>query len=100
MPNNLDTHSPTVRKSLAYDVDLKPTLNGIDVLAPGRLTVVDIEGNTWEHTFVATSATATQIYPFRLHLQIRKIVGDGSGNVGTTTGTQLTISPAQIIGLH
>jgi hypothetical protein len=105
MAINRDTHSPSVRKSLAYDEHLDPTLNGIDVLAPGRLTVIDIEGNTWEHTFAgldpsATAEEAFSNFPYRLKLQIREIVGDGSGNVGTSTGTTLTISPAQIIGLH
>jgi hypothetical protein len=102
---NRDTHSPTVQPNIDYDTVLSPTLRGIDVLAPGRLTVVDIEGNTWEHTFLALNPSAAgdepySLYPYRLELQIRMIVGDGSGNIGTTTGTDLDISAGEIIGLH
>lgn len=105
MALNTDTHSPTVQPSIDYDAVLDPTLRGIDVLVPGRLTVVDIEGNTWEHTFAgldpsASAAEAFSHFPYRLELQIRTIVGDGSGSVGVKTGTTLDISAGEIIGLH
>lgn len=103
---NRDTHAPTVRAGIDYDVDFVPSLSGIDVMAPGRLAVIDIEGNTWEHNFIALnpSAMAAEAYttfPHRVNLQIKRIVGDGAGNVGTGAGqTNLVISTNQIYGLH
>lgn len=105
MPLGRDIHSPTVRSGIAYDAELTPTLRAIDVLAPGRLTVIDIEGRQWEHTFAALNPSSGvdspySMFPYRLELQIKKIVGDGNGSVGTSTGTTLDISAGEIIGLH
>ena len=65
----------------AYDADFNPTLRFIDVLAAGTLRVVDINDNAVTYNF----ATSSVEYPKRIALQVKRIVGDGVGGIGTGT---------------
>ena len=108
MPLNRDTHSPSVSNNegvtVAYDLVLTPTLRGIDVLVAGRLAVLDIEGRLWEHNFLAlnpqtNASQAYTVFPYRLELQISKIVGNGAGLVGSGAG-ETDIALASLRLLH
>jgi hypothetical protein len=88
-------------KTVAYDADLSPTLSGLDVLAPGGLMIEDIYGTQKLYTFAAQPAVAggesaaanVTSFPYRLEVQIRKIVGNGSGAAGNgTTGTNIALA--------
>jgi hypothetical protein len=100
---NLDTWSPTAHGDLAYDADLSPSLRAIDIKAPGSLFVIDIDDNEVDYTFVAPDYTGTAAqnvttFPYRLELQIKRIVGDGSGSAGDgNTGTDIAL--ANLVGL-
>lgn len=84
---NTDQFSPVVGPELAYDADLSPTLRGVDINAAGVLVVEDI----WDKQAIYT--TVAENLPYRVELQIKKIVGDGSGGVGNgTTGTSLALT--------
>ncbi len=95
IPNNL-----TVQPDVAYDADLSPTLLAIDVLAEGRLTVIDIEDNQVDYAITAFVQAGGEysLFPYRLNLRIKRVVGDGSGNVGISTGTDIAL--ADLVGLH
>lgn len=99
---NRDTWSPTAASNLDYDVNLEPSLRGIIVKAPGTLFLVDIDDNAISLEFAAPDAGGDQPYstfPARLDLQIRKIVGNGSGSAGDgSTGTDIAL--ANLIGLR
>lgn len=87
---NIDLFAPkpiTVDSSSHFDVDLVPTWRGIDILGPGAtppstLTVIGINDQEVTYTFGADEATPSGIansrYPYRLNLQIRRIVGTGT----------------------
>lgn len=93
---NKNLESPTVR-SLAYDVDMKSDrpLRGIDIFADGGLVVIDSEGTQVLYTITGVTGGP----PYRLILQIRNIVGNGSGAAGNgTTGTNIAL--ANLVGLH
>lgn len=98
---NTDKHAPVIGPTLAYDVDLSPTLRGIIVKAPGGLLVKDINDKTALFTFAAqpavvsgdSAAANVTSFPYRLDLQIRRIVGNGSGSAGDgTTGTNIALA--------
>lgn len=104
MPINTDTWSPVIRPvGNAYDANLSPSLRGLLINAPGTLVVEDINGEKATLTFAAQDPTATGPtahceFPYCLKLQIRKIIGDGSGGVGNgTTGTDIAL--ADLVGL-
>jgi len=81
-------YSPTIREGLAFDLDLGIRhLRGIDVLANGTLFVLDIHGNTVSYPFTGVTSFV------RLPLQIKKIIGNGSGAIGDgVTGTNIAIA--------
>ena len=86
MGMNYDLWSPLIQPDLAYDVTLKPSLRGIDVLGDGTLVVQDVAGNVAAYPFSGVTNFV------RLGLQIEKIIGDGSGGVGDgTAGTDISI---------
>jgi len=99
---NNSTAVPTFYKpDLAYDSVLVPSLTGIDVLAPGGLVIEDIAGTQKLYTFAAqpavvggdSDAANVTSFPYRLEIQIRKIVGNGSGSAGNgTTGTDIALT--------
>lgn len=98
------TYAPEVTgETLVYDADLEHSLLGLDILAPGTLRVLDIKGAVWTHTFTALNPTtdddfAYSTFPYRLALQIKQIVGDGTGSAATDdSGT--TIDLSDLIGL-
>lgn len=90
----------TVQPNLAYDADLSPSLKAIDVLQEGQLQVMDIEGNTVTYPITAFIAAGGEYttFPFRLEMNILRIVGDGSGSVGTAPQTDIAL--ADLVGLH
>lgn len=96
IPNNL-----TVQPDLDYDVDLDPTLRAIDVLAEGLLVVIDIEDNEVAYPITAFVAAGGEysLFPFRLNLRIKRVVGDGAGSVGDGV-TETDIALADLVGLH
>jgi hypothetical protein len=87
----------TVAAASAYDSDYtEDVVRALDINAVGDLFVEDVEGNTVHYTF---SAALLSPLPYRLHLKIRKIIGDGAGAVGDgTTGTDIAL--ADLIVLH
>lgn len=100
--DNRDISVPTVLPlGSAFDVDYSArayggkSLRGLDIMTPGVLVVKDTEGNQAIYDFSGLTAGI----PYRLALQIKTIVGDGSGGVGNgTTGTDIALS--DMIGLH
>lgn len=95
--NNHSIEVPTLRPSTGYafDADLntevngKRTLRGVDIDAPGKLFIVDNTGQTATYDFSGLTAGI----PYRLILQIAKIVGNGSGLVGDgVTGTSIALA--------
>jgi hypothetical protein len=87
-------YSPFVRSGLAYDAEFDPVLRGIDIKpgATGTLFLIDVQ-----NTAVSYPITVTDV-PFRLVLQIQKIVGNGSGSIGDgVTGTNIAL--ANMVGL-
>lgn len=95
--NNKDLNSPTMRPSAGYafDADLSTkangevTLRGLDIQAPGKLFFIDIDGNSANYDFSGLTAGI----PYRFIMQIKKIVGDGSGAAGNgTTGTDIALA--------
>lgn len=93
MAANPNIDSPTVQPNLSYDGVLRPTLRGLDIKAAGVLFVKDIEGSTVSYDYTALTV------PQRLVLQIRTIIGNGSGAVGDgVTGTNIAL--ANLVGLH
>ncbi len=90
----------TVQPNLAYDADLEPPLRAIDVLTEGQLQVMDIEGNTVSYPLVAYLDAAGEYttFPFRLEMNILRIIGDGAGSVGTAPETDIALN--QLVGLH
>lgn len=90
----------TVQPDVAYDVDLDPTLKAIDILKEGTLRVIDIEDNQVDYEFIAFVAAGGEYttFPYRLNLRIKRIVGDGSGSVGTDPETDIAL--ADLVGLH
>lgn len=95
LPNdNLSYDTPT------YDGTYDNSIKAIDVLGPGTLFFQDIEGKTVSYPFPAFVAAggAFSVFPYRLKARIRKIVGDGSGNVGDgLTGTDIPLANLRIL---
>lgn len=95
---NLDTWAPVIGPTLAFDANLEPTLRGLIIKAPGSLFIEDINGKTANFTFAASDPTATGPtpscdFPYKLCLQIRKIVGNGAGAAGNgSTGTNIALT--------
>lgn len=92
---NTQQFAPTIGNALAYDADIRPTLRGVDVTAPGTLVVLDIYDRQaiYEFAIPADGVTAGAHLPYRLELQIKRIVGDGAGAVGNgTTGTDIALA--------
>ena len=84
-------------QDIAYDAAMSTNLRAIDVLAAGVLFVEDIEGAVRSYTFNTTTLNSS--LPYRVHLYIRRIIGDGAGNIGDgATGTNIAL--ANLIGLH
>ena len=86
----------------AYDSEYEnDTILAIDVLGPGTLIVKDIEGTTVTYPFTAFVAAggAYSVFPYRVCLRVREILGDGSGAIGNgVTGTDITL--ANLVVLH
>jgi hypothetical protein len=87
MGMNYDIWPPTVRPGITFDADLEPqTLRGVDIEASGKLFFVDLHGNADSRTFTSVSV------PNRFVMQIKKIVGNGSGAIGDgVTGTDIPL---------
>ncbi len=96
IPNNLTVHPV----ALAFDADIDPTLRAIDILKEGTLRIIDIEDNQADYQFEAFKSAGGEYttFPYRLNLRIKRIVGDGSGNVGTDPETDIAL--ADMVGLH
>ena len=100
--DNRDISVPTVLPlGSTFDIDYTAranggkSLRGLDIMAPGILVVKDTEGNQAIYDFSGLTAGV----PYRLGLQIKTIVGNGSGSVGDgVTGTDIAL--ADMIGLH
>ena len=90
----------TVQPNLAYDADLEPPLKAIDVLQEGQLQVMDIEGAIVSYPVTAFIAAGGEhaTFPYRLEMNILRIVGDGSGSVGTAPQTDIAL--ADLVGLR
>jgi hypothetical protein len=76
---------------LVKDSDYSKSIQAIDILSEGNLTIVDIEGNSRTYSFAAFDATGGEFttFPYRLEVRARRIVS-------STT----TVPDADIIVLH
>jgi hypothetical protein len=88
-------YSPTfLRTALAYDAVIDPPVRALDILpgASGLLVIEDATGTEKSYPITVVDV------PFRLVVQVSKIVGDGAGSVGDGV-TETDISLDDIIGL-
>lgn len=84
MPSN-PPHSWT-SLPLVFDEDLPIAAKAIDVLTAGDLVVIDRENETVTYTFTEFDASAPgsySIFPYRVELGVRQVVGDGTGEPGS-----------------
>lgn len=84
---NTQLAAPTFGADIVYDAVITKTLRGLIVNAAGGLVVTDI---TDVSRLITIPAGAL---PYKLDLQIRKVVGNGSGSAGNgTTGTDIAVA--------
>lgn len=84
----------------AYDTDYEKSIKAIDILGPGTLFVVDIEGNEANYPFAAFVAAGGGFttFPYRLEARIKQIVGDGSGGIGNgVAGTDIPLANLRVL---
>lgn len=85
---NTEVHAPRfVVIAADDDVDIEPSLRGIDIFTEGDLSILTIEDETITRTFPAAADGGS--YPFRWWAQIKRVLV-----------TDTTILDAALIGLR
>jgi hypothetical protein len=84
----------------AYDSNYAKSIKAIDILGPGTLFIVDIEGTSVSYPFAAFVAAGGgyTCFPYRLEARIKQIVGDGAGAIGDgATGTDIALANLRVL---